>query len=231
MKCVSKFTRSMAVFAALSVAGGAASAGGGDKAASAISASDAFVRLPAKALDLLTTSMRKDMLDYYKNDSIYKVKNAMGGESYIIEPVTQDYIKVQVTPVTVLTVKLLPSKHGPVVMTLYTTGDSLQARDSDIRFYDRGFKELPRDKYIKSVSTADFLDVVNLKGREREKLKSLVPFTTVEYSVSPESMTLTANLTVAKILGKEALEMLSPHLDCECLYRWAGSRFVKVKRG
>lgn len=215
------------VCVALSVCGGVVCADGVQDSAGVLSASDAFVRLPAKTLDLLTTSMRKDMLDYYRNDSIYKVKNAMEGESCIIAPVTQDYLKVQVTPVTTLTVRVLPTKREPLVMTVYTVGDSLQAHDSDIRFYDASMKEQPRDRYIKLASTVDFIDGSRLNKSERNELESLVPFPTVEYGIGPDSTTMTANLTVGRFMSKEDMEKLSPYLDRTCVYRWTGGKFIK----
>ena len=49
--------------------------------ADTISLRRAFIDFPSPALDLLTRSMRLDMLDYYEADSIYRVKNALEGLS------------------------------------------------------------------------------------------------------------------------------------------------------
>lgn len=200
------------------------------KTADIFTVSDAFVRLPAKTLDLLSTSMRKDLLDYYRNDSICKVRNTMEGESYLIAPITDNYLQVCLTPVTVLTMRLLPSKKGPVVMTLYTTGDSLQAHDTEICFYDMRMKELKREKIIKPVSPEHFINTGNRDRHEREELCSLIPFTTVEYSMPATGDTLTARLTAGEYLGRETMEKLTPHLISERQYVWNGSKFKLVKQ-
>lgn len=210
-------------------AGSTADSGGITGHTDKFTVSDAFVKLPAKTLDLLSTSMRKDLLDYYSNDSIYKVRNAMEGESYFIAPVTDNYLQVRLTPVTVLTMRLLPSKKGPVVMTLYTIGDSLQAHDSELCFYDAHMKELKREKIIKLVSSADFINTKNTSRHERDELCSLVPFPTVEYSMAPTGDTLTARLTVGEFLGRETMEKLTPYLNSECQYVWDGSKFRLLK--
>lgn len=195
---------------------------------STFTASDAFVKLPASTLDLLTTSMRKDLLDYYRNDSIYRVRNAMQGLSYLERPVTDQYLKVHLTHVTTLTMRLLPSKKGPVVMSIYTVGDSIQAHDSEIDFFDSSMTPLKRDKLIKLASTEDFLDTKGLDRHQRDELRGLVPFPTVEYSIGETGDTLTARLTVGEFIGKEAMEKLKPHLISERKYLWDGSKFKLI---
>lgn len=195
---------------------------------SALTVSDAFVKLPAGTLDLLATSMRKDLLDYYRNDSIYRVRNTMQGLSYLERPVTDQYLKVHLTHVTTMTLRLLQSKKGPVVMTVYTVGDSIQAHDSEIAFFDSSMTPLKRDKLIKLASTEDFLDTKSLDRHERDELSRLVPFPTVEYNIGETGDTLTARLTVGEFLGKETMEKLTPHLIRERKYLWDGSKFKLI---
>lgn len=206
--------------------------GGADPAApsaASLTASEAFVKLPAKTLDLLTTSMRRDLIDYYKNDSIYKVRNAMQGLSYIDGAVTDDYIKVRLTPVTELTVRVLPYKKGDLVMTIYTIGDSVQAHDSEIRFYGAGMQELKLTDFIKPASTSDFIDTQGIGKKERGELESLVPFPTVEYAIGPGSDVLSATLTVGEFMGKEAYDKLASRLNRRREYTWTGKKFKEVE--
>lgn len=205
-------------------------AGAAPRAASdTLTASEALVRMPAQTLDILSTSMRLDLLDYYRADSIYRVPNVMEGFSYLHRPLTEEYAKVQVTPITTLTLRLLPWKKNRLVVSVYTIGDSLQAPDSDIRFYDSAMQELDRDRFIKKASTVDFLD---LKGADREKRKeltSLIPFPTIEYTLSPDSEELHARLTVGEFLSKETMDKISPYLRRERIYIWTGRKFEMQK--
>lgn len=194
-----------------------------------VTASELFVRMPTVTLDILTKSMRKDMLDYLKIDSIYNVMNTMEGFSHINPPVTPDYFQVQITPVTRYTMRLLPYKESKIVLTLYTVGDSVQAEDSEIRFYDLNLNELKRDKYIKTLSTDDFLDLKGVDGKLQKELKGLVPFPTVKYTIGPDDETLKAELTVGEFLSKESLEKIAPYIHREREMVWNGKKF-ELKR-
>lgn len=93
---------------------------------SELSARGFFVRLQSPSLEILGKSTRLDMLDYWDADSVYKATNAIGGLSWLCA-VSQDYLKVQVTPVSALELKILPLGKGSVVMSVYTVGGESQA--------------------------------------------------------------------------------------------------------
>lgn len=195
-----------------------------------VTASQAFVNLPASRLELLTPAMRLDLVDYYRADSIYSVKNAMEGLSHLIRPLTGNYLKVQITPVTTLTLKLLPlKKGGHILATSYTIGDSLQSADSDLRFFSDKFKEIKRSKIIHDIRVEDFIDFKELKGSEKKDLLDYIPFPTVEYQFSPDNYTLTAILTAEGFLSKEAYEKMKPYLIPKRQYGWDGKKYKLVK--
>lgn len=196
-----------------------------------LTASEAFVSMGAETLDILSTSMRLDMLDYYETDSIYKVPNMMNGLSYLHRPVTKDYIKVQITPVTSLTIRVLPykGKGKQIAASVYTISDTLQAGDSDLRFYDREMKPLPRNKFIKQVSIEDFFNFEGLDRDQKRELMALIPFPTVIYTLSPDNEEMKATLTVGEYLSKETNEKIAPYMRRERTYRWDGSKFELLK--
>lgn len=194
-----------------------------------VTASDAFVAMPAQTLDLLTRSMRLDMLEYWKIDSIADIANTMEGFSHLCRPVTDDWLKVQVTPVTTLTIRMLPTRKGRIAATVYTIGDSLQAADSEIRFYDAEMNELKRDRFIKTPSSEDFFDFKEVDHKLRKELLSLVPFPTVEYTLSTDGTDLKARLTVGKYMGREDLEKITPYLRRDRVYHWTGSRYIMAE--
>ena len=194
-----------------------------------VTASDAFVAMPAQTLDLLTRSMRLDMLEYWKIDSIADIANTMEGFSHLCRPVTDDGLKVQVTPVTTLTIRILPTRKGRIAATVYTIGDSLQAADSEIRFYDAEMNELKRDRFIKTPSSEDFFDFKGVDHKLRKELLSLVPFPTVEYTLSPDGTDLKARLTVGKYMGREDLEKITPYLRRDRVYHWTGSKYIMAE--
>lgn len=192
---------------------------------SVFDASSVFVNLPAGTLDLLTLSERLDLLDYYKVDSIAEVVNVMEGFSHLVRPVTDDYLKVQITPVSTLTVKILPVGKGRMAVAAYTVGDSIEASDTDLKFFDEKLVELPASRFIKLASTADFFNFEGVDRSTRKEMLDLVPFPTVEYTFEPESDRLHARLTVHEFLGKETLDKISPYLQRDRWYKWTGKKF------
>lgn len=221
----------IAASAALLAASGlpAASATPSPALTDTVTASDAFVAMPAQTLDLLTRSMRLDMLEYWKIDSIADIANTMEGFSHLCRPVTDDWLKVQVTPVTTLTIRMLPTRKGRIAATVYTIGDSLQAADSEIRFYDAEMNELKRDRFIRTPSSEDFFDFKGVDHKLRKELLSLVPFPTVEYTLSPDGTDLKARLTVGKYMGREDLEKITPYLRRDRVYHWTGSKYIMAE--
>ncbi len=108
-------------------------------ASDSLTASKVFADIPLEVLDLIRPSARLDMIDYYEQaDSMLTVQNALGGTSRL-EQVAPDYLKVPVTPVTTLEIKLLQSGKSNVIMTLYTTNS-----DTQVSFFDSNFSSLPR---------------------------------------------------------------------------------------
>ncbi len=186
----------------------------GVNAADTLTASKVFSDIPLEVLDLIRQSARLDMLDYYAQaDSIVTVQNALGGESRL-QKVTPDYLKVSVTPVSTLEIKLLPAGKSNIIMTLYTVNS-----DTDIKFFDPSFKPLPTDKYLKAPTLKDFFD---LKGSDisEEELREKIPFDAIQYSIGPDEDTLTATFTTLETLSQEDRDMLTPLLKKQLQSPW-----------
>lgn len=188
-----------------------------------MTASEAFAAMPLSVLDMVDKSRRLDMLDYYAVDSIAKVPNTMEGVSYL-EKVTPDYLKVCLTPVSTMTIKILPSKKGDIVMVAYTVGSSEQAYDTDLKFYDSSFNELKRDKFIRD---AELYQYFNLPDKEaRAEIESAITFPTVRYVPDVNGTGLTAELTVGKFLSLDGRKLLKKYIKPMGLrYSWDGSKF------
>ncbi len=191
-----------------------------------LTAGEVFADLPLNVLDMLNKSTRLDMLDFYQVDSIYQARNSMEGLSHL-DKVNRDYISVTLTPVSTLEIRLLPVKKGNLFVTAYTIGDENQAYDTDLHFYNGSYQELPRDKYITIAQLDDFF---NYPDKEiRGKVADLIPFPTVKYTLSPESDTVTAELTVGQFMSAEDYKSLTPYLKGKLKYIWNGKRFKLEK--
>lgn len=164
-------------------------------------ARDAFTYLNIPSLEILKRTTRLDMLDYWDADSTYKASNAMGGLSWI-ETCTPNYMKVQLTPVSTLELKILPTKKdGAVTMAIYTVGSDSQAEDSQITFTDEKLHPLDAKKYFKQPKLEDFFDIPKGSLTTMKEIKEMIPFPTVTYSASPDSNDIKARLTVEKFMN------------------------------
>lgn len=193
-----------------------------DAAPDTVTASQVFADLPISVLDMLDRSRRLDMLDYYAADSIAKVPNAMGGQSYL-DKVTGDYLKVNLTPVSTLTIKVLPYKKGHVIVAAYTVGDNGQAHDTDLRILDAGYRDMKRSRFIRMASLEDFFDCPDRKAKEL--VAGIVPFATVRYEPDADGAGMTAELTAGKFIAAEDYERIRQYLRPKLRYRWNGTKF------
>lgn len=192
-------------------------------------ASRAFISLDAPGIELLNRSSRLDLLDYMAADTLQTVYNSLDGETKLSRPLTSDYLKVQLTPVSTMTFRILPGKKENVLVTVYTLGGGSDAADSDVRFYDPAMTELKRDKYFKHARLENFLTKEGRNHKEKQSLLDLIPFPTVEYRLSPDNTSLTARLTVEGYLTQEDYEKVKPYLVPEIVYLWTGKNYELKK--
>ena len=193
----------ISLFADLPVAAQSASPADSEKTEErkVTTARDAFTYLNIPALEILKRTTRLDMLDYWDADSTYKASNAMGGLSWI-EACTPDYMKVQLTPVSTLELKMLPTKKdGVVTMAVYTVGSDSQAEDSQVTFTDEKLHPLDAKEFFKQPKLEDFFDIPKGSVTTMKEIREMIPFPTVAYSASPDSNDLTARLTVEKFMN------------------------------
>lgn len=189
-----------------------------------LKAGKVFAEAPLEVLDMLRPSVRLDMLDYYTQaDSIVTVQNALGGESKF-QVVTDDYIKVWVSPVSTLEIKVLPFKGGNIAMTIYTVGGDSIAADSKVDFFDADLKPLPFADFLKAPDPSSFF---NLKGTDisKDDLKEWMPFQTVGYSTGPGEAPLMMELTILCTLPNETREKLKDIMIPVKKAIWTGSKF------
>lgn len=193
-----------------------------------ISIRRAFVDLPVNVLDLLNRTTRLDMLDYYDVDSIYSAPNTMEGISRL-DTVAPDYLKLQLTDVSTLAIKLLKDKKGrDIVMTLYTIGGQGQAPDTEVCFFDASLQELQKDKYFKLPQLSDFFSIPKGSATTMKEIKEMVPFPTMEYFAYSGSDVVDVKLTIEAYVDQDDYNIMKLFLLPTVAYRWDGSRFKKI---
>ena len=194
------------------------------KTDSVFSARKVFEKIQIPALEILPVSTRLDMLDYWDVDSVYQASNAMEGLSWLVD-VKPDFLKVRVSAVSTLEIKILPVKKGKIVMTVYTLGDDVQAQDSEVNFYDESLEQLPTDKYFVMPVLKDFFEIPKGSATKMKEIEDMIPFPTVAYSANSENDKLEARLTVEKFVNEDdwniAKLFLKPYITLE----WKKERY------
>ena len=207
-----------------------------EPADSAVNAVQAFLGIDTPGLELLRKSTRLDMTDYLKEDSIYHAQNALEGESFFLEPVTREFLRVRVTASSTYAIRLLSSKKGEAIAGVYTIGDidrsandSLvpRAGDSQLDFFDSEMRRIDTKKVIKVPRVEDFLEEKCKDKKLLRDLMELIPFPTVIYSLNADNTDLTATLTVNHYMGREDFERIRPYLTDRITYHWTGKRYER----
>lgn len=197
--------------------------------ADTLTASKVFADIPLQVLELLRPSTRLDMLDYYTEaDSLWKAPNAMEGYS-VLQKVTDDYLSLEVSPVSTLQIKLLPYRNSRIVMTLYTVGDENTAKDTEIQFFDAALNPLESQGFFTPPTMADFFSV-GKGGVAKKELDEEMPFQTIEYVTGPGDTPLTATYTTLTSLSQEAKEKLTPSMRSPLQYFWTGKKYELNKK-
>lgn len=187
-----------------------------------LKAADVFANAPLEVIDMIRPSARLDMLDYYQQvDSVLEATDALGGSSRI-ETLSDDYMRVAVSPASTLEIKVLPYRKGEIVMTLYTTGGEGMARDTEVSFFDAGLKPVDASKLLKAPVLKDFFDLKGSRFSEKE-LRELLPFDAIEYSTGPGNAPLTAAYTTLVTLSEETRKELQPLLKAPLTSTWRQS--------
>lgn len=218
----------MAVIAVIAYATGAL-AQDAQPSATDLAARNIFAELQSPALEVLKKTTRLDMLDYWDADSVFKAVNGLGGRSWL-EKVTPSYLKLMVSPVSSYEIKILPTKKGKVIMTVYTVGGDSQAADSQVAFYDTTLKPLDAHKYFTAPDLKDFFDIPKGSLTSMKEIREMIPFSTVEWSASPDNDSLTGKLTVEKYMDTDNWNIVKLFLRPSITMEWKGDKYKYKKQ-
>ena len=199
--------------------------------ADTITVAKAFLNMPQQDLDLLSRSMRQDMLDYMEQrDSVYKKANIYMGLSWI-ETMQPGYMKVHLSDVSSLQIKLLPRQGRalPVVMTLYTIDDGNGTADTTLKFFDNAMQPLPTSGFMKIPDPEDFYNIPKDSPVGTKDLEEAFPFYTVCLTADPATGDLTGILTSSNALSIEEANRLSKYIRPELHWKWDGRRMQLQK--
>lgn len=191
-------------------------------------ATEIFCSLPKHILELIPTRLRRDMTDYYlQADSIHKVTNNLGGTSHLID-LTDDYLKVQVTDVSTMEIKMLPFKEQQIAAVVYTVCG--EAADSKISFIDEYAQELKSEKFFKAPQLKDFFSIPRGSLTTMKEIEQMVGFCTIEYRLNASDNSLHAYLTIDKHINQDDYNIIKLFMLDSLVYDWNGKKYIKRKQ-
>lgn len=211
----------MTAFFAVVMAATCVASGIAQESVVGLTARGVFTSLQCRQLEILKKTTRLDMLDYWDADSIALVRNAMDGLSKL-ENVENDYLKVLLTPVSTFEIKILPVKKGFIAMTVYTVGDSVQSKDSQVEFYDSNLSRVNASDYLSVPDLKCFFDIPKGSATKMSEISEIIPFPTIEYTAQPASNELKAKLTVENFIPVDDWNVIRLFLKPEITADWKG---------
>lgn len=194
-----------------------------------LTADSVFIKLPVDVIQVLNVSSRMDMLDYYSNDSIYRAPNLTGGEA-CLRRVTPSYLEAELTSVSTIQIRILPGKSGDIAAVSYTVDSTGSQADSRLYFYDADMKPLQASRLFSEPETRQFFHIERGSATSMRELLDMVPFPTVQYSLSVDDTALTARLTVGPNIDRDDYNIMRLFLVPELRYVWDGKRYKLEKK-
>ena len=184
-----------------------------------------FVAMPDSIAPLLTQVNKEDCVDFLDNNMKAEVTNRFGGKSEM-KMLTDDYMHMQVTPISTLEMKLLPVNDSTKVVCMIKTVCT-SICDSQVYFYTSDWsKKLDVKDFLHFPSVDTFFLPNDSVTEESALIKKKIDMHLMKASLSPNVFSLTFIYTTPENLNKEDREKLVPYLRKEpIIFQWKDGAF------
>lgn len=183
-----------------------------------------FVAMPDSLLPLMTKVNREDCIDFLESKMAAKVKNRFGGQTEMTA-LTADYLRIQLTELNTVEMKLFPLNDSTRVTCVVSTAYG-PAADSDIRFYDAQWRSIPTEQFMEYPPDDIFFIPEDTITDEMIRIHRKADMYMVKADLSPEASTITFTFTTPDYMSKEDREALEKLMRKEpVVYEWKGEHF------
>ena len=108
-------------------------------------------------------------------------------------------------------------------MTLYSVGGEGQARDTSVDFYDAStLTPIDGSRYFKAPELKTFFKIPKGSVTTMKEIEEMIPFMTVEYTLTPGSDELSARLTSGEFMNVDDWNVARLFLVPEVKPEWKG---------
>lgn len=179
-----------------------------------------FVAMPDQYAPQLENAWRKDLIDLYNAGKEARLQNTMNGTS-VLKKLTANYLHLQVTDQSEIELKLLPLVNDTQIICMINTVNG-PVPDSRLSFFTTNWQPLVASDLFQTASSGWFFKEDADKNSEAFKqATSRLDMELVKYSLSPDSLTLTATYTTPLYLSAEERDKVMPFLsDKPKVYEW-----------
>lgn len=188
-----------------------------------------FVALPDSLSPLLTEVNRADFGDFLASNMKAEVRNRLGNTSEMLK-MTDDYLKLKLTEVSTVEMKLLPVSDSVKVICVVHTFKG-PASDSRISFYDTSWKKLSANQFLTLPVEDDFYKKTT-SDAQADSLKNLrvrADMFLLKAALSETDRELSFTYATPDYLDKETAQEIKPFLVAEPLkYIWQEGKFVRL---
>lgn len=184
-----------------------------------------FVAMPDQYVPQLENAWRKDLIDLFKTGKEARLKNTMNGFS-TLKNLTSDYLLLQVTERSTVEMKLLPLVNNTNVICMVKTVNGPVA-DSQVEFFTTEWKPLAASDLFTPVSPDWFIkEDADKNSTAFLDATSRLDMDLIQYSLSPDSLTLTATYTTPLYLSQEDRKNVTPFIkESPKVYTWEKFHF------
>lgn len=184
-----------------------------------------FISMPDQNIPQLENAWRKDLVDLYKSGKEATLKNTMNGSSSL-KKLTSDYLLLQVTERSSIEMKLLPLVNNTNVICMIRTVNGPVA-DSQIGFFTTDWQPLAVSDLFTPVDADWFIkDDADKNSNAFQDAASRLDMNLIQYTLSPDNMTLTATYTTPLYLSREDRKAVTPFIkEAPKVYTWEKYHF------
>lgn len=181
-----------------------------------------FTNMPDSIMPLLTKNDRLDFIDFLDSHMDAIVTNRLDGKSRMTQ-LTEDYLHLEYTKSSNVTMKLLPAADTTQILCMVTTTNTA-ARDSRIAFFSKDWQQLPTPTFFIEPQKEDFLtkELNDSAQHARQKLDIYLK----SYTLSSQDYSLTCHFTTLDYLSSADKEYVKPYIHEELIYYWDGKKFI-----
>ena len=189
-----------------------------------------YVSIPDSLSPLLTDVNRQDFGDFLSSNMKAEVKNRFGKTSEMLQ-LSSDYLKLRLTSVSSVEMKLLPVNDSTKIICVAKTYQG-PVSDTQISFYSTDWRKLNEKDFIDLPTKEDFF-IASTKPELIDSLeyaKAQADIHLMQAVLSENKQTLEFTYTMPDYLDKTtAVKVRKYVLESPLLYEWSDGHFSRKK--